>query len=79
MGNLMAYEVLKNGREDQESNQNSIALNTDSNSKASDSDEDLTLMTWKFKKLLKKGKSFRHMCRRTDHKSNNQRKDNQES
>ena len=61
MGNLMVYEVQKNEREDQKSNKNSIALNADSNSEFFDSDEDLALITRKFKKFLKKWKSFRHV------------------
>ena len=78
MGNLMGYEVDKNEWEDQESNKHSIALKADSSFEVFDSDEELAPITKKFKKFLKKGKSFRQICHQNDYKSSTQKKDNQE-
>ena len=78
IGSLMAYEVQKNERDDQESNKNSIALKVESISEESELDEELALITKKFKKFLKKGKPYCQICRQSDQKSFTQKKDNQE-
>ena len=68
MGSLMAYKVQKNEQENQESNKHSITLKVDSSFEVFDLDEDLALIIRKFKKFLKKGKSFYHMRHRNDNK-----------